>query len=229
MRILHALGFALTTVLMYLGIPLLGWGLGGLQGYFASGPRLAYAVLVGVLALGVGWQALGAPGGIRGGKGRADQLVGRQRVVRIAVVVLMYLALLLLPLADRRQIGSLGDHLVVRWVGVALFAVGMGLVFWSGVALGKLYSGDVTLQEGHRLVTDGPYRYVRHPRYSGAILIGLGLSLTFDSWLGLVGSAAFIAIILFRIRDEEALMGEAFGSEWEAYCERTPRLIPFLY
>jgi protein-S-isoprenylcysteine O-methyltransferase Ste14 len=70
---------------------------------------------------------------------------------------------------------------------------------------------------------------VRHPRYSGAILTAFGLSLTFDSWLGLVGSATFIAIILFRIRDEEALMGEAFGDEWDAYCERTPRLIPFLY
>jgi protein-S-isoprenylcysteine O-methyltransferase Ste14 len=84
----------------------------------------------------------------------------------------------------------------------------MGLVFWSGVALGRLYSGDVTLQEDHCLVTGGPYRYVRHPRYAGAILLAFGLALTLNSWIGLVASVAFIAVILLRIRDEEALMGE---------------------
>ena len=229
MRILRALGFLVTTVAMYLGIPLLGWGLGDLRGFFSLGQRLGYALLVAVLGLAVGWQALASPGGIRGGKGREDKLVARQRVIRIAVILLMYLALLFLPFADRRGIGTLAGHALLRWIGASTFGLGLGIVFWSGVALGKLYSGDVTLQEGHRLVTSGPYRHVRHPRYTGAILIGFGLSLTFNSWIGLVGSGVFIGIVLFRIRDEEALMREAFGQEWDEYCERTPRLIPLLY
>ena len=229
MKFLRVPGFVLTTVVMYLGIPLLGWGLGDLRGFFSRGPRLAYALLVLVLGLAVGWQTLRSPEGIRGGKGRKDKLVSRQTVIRIAVILLLYAGLLFVPYADRRGIGRLYGGPGVRWIGVALFALGMAFVFWSGVALGRLYSGDVTLQEGHRLVTSGPYRLVRHPRYTGGILLGFGLSLLFDSWIGLLASTAFVGIILFRIKDEEALMSEAFGQEWDEYCARTRRLIPFIY
>jgi protein-S-isoprenylcysteine O-methyltransferase Ste14 len=229
MKTLRSLGFLVTTMLMYLGIPLLGWGLGDVRGFFSTGPRLAYALVVLLTGLAVGWQAARSSEGIRGGPGREEKRVSRQSVIRVTVIALLYIALLFLPFADRRGIGTLATSPAVRWIGVVLFGVGIGLVVWSGVALGRLYSGDVTLQEDHHLVTDGPYRYVRHPRYTGAILLAFGLALTFRSWIGLVGSAAFIGIILFRIKDEEALMRKAFDQEWEAYCERTRRLVPFIY
>jgi protein-S-isoprenylcysteine O-methyltransferase Ste14 len=214
---------------MYLGIPLLGWGIGDFQGFFSMGPRLGYALIVLAMASAVGWQAYYSPEGIRGGKGQADKLVPRQRVIRIAVTLLLYLALLLLPFTDRRGISTLSATPLARWFGVGLFGLGLGLVFWSGVALGQLYSGDVTLQDGHYLVTQGPYRWIHHPRYSGAILLGFGLALTFNSWIGLVVSVSFIGVILFRIADEETLMSQEFGPEWELYCQQTRRLIPFLY
>jgi protein-S-isoprenylcysteine O-methyltransferase Ste14 len=228
-RILRSFGYLVSTVLMYLGIPLLGWGLGDLRGFFSMGPRLAYALVVLVAGLAVGWQAVRSPEGIRGGPGREDRRVSRQSVIRVTVILLLYAALFFLPFADRRGVGTLANNPALRWIGVLLFGLGIGLVFWSGVALGRLYSGEVTLQEDHHLVTDGPYRYVRHPRYTGAILLAYGLALTFRSWIGLVGSTGFIGIILFRIRDEETLMREAFGVEWEAYCEQTRRLLPFIY
>jgi protein-S-isoprenylcysteine O-methyltransferase Ste14 len=229
MTILRSPGYFLSTLLMYLGIPLLGWGIGDLPGFFSVGPRLAYALVVLALGLAVAWQALHSPEGIRGGSGRDNKCIARQSVIRIIVTVLMYLALLFLPFADRRGIGTLTRNPTVRWIGVALFSLGIGFVFWSGVALGRLYSGDVTLQEDHRLVTDGPYGWVRHPRYAGAILVAFGLAFTFNSWIGLAASVAFVGIILFRVSDEEALMRQAFGSEWEAYCEHTQRLIPHIY
>jgi protein-S-isoprenylcysteine O-methyltransferase Ste14 len=229
MRILRGLGFLVSTILMYLGIPLLGWGLGGLRGFLSMPQRLAYALTVLALGLAVGWQAVRSPEGIRGGSGREEKRVARQSVIRIAVILLLYFALLFLPFADRRGIGALAGNPWVRWAGVVLFGLGIGLVFWSGIALGRLYSGEVTLQDDHRLVTDGPYRWVRHPRYAGGILLAFGLALTFNSWIGLVASVAFIGIILFRISDEEALMREAFGREWEAYCARTRRLFPLIY
>jgi protein-S-isoprenylcysteine O-methyltransferase Ste14 len=216
-------------MVMYLGIPLLGWGLGDLRGFIASSQRLGYALVVLGLGFAVAWQAFDSPEGIRGGKGREDKLVGRQSVIRIAITLLLFLALLLLPLADRRGIGALSDAPAIRWIGLVLFGLGIGFVFWSGVSLGKLYSGDVTLQDDHHLVTNGPYRWVRHPRYTGSILMGFGLSLTFNSWIGLVASMILIGVVLYRIKDEEALMKEAFGKEWEVYCERTHRLIPFVY
>jgi protein-S-isoprenylcysteine O-methyltransferase Ste14 len=229
MRLLRAFGFFVSTLAMYLAMPLIGWGLGHLPGFFSTTPRLAYALLVLALGLAVGWQTLRSPEGIRSGKGRDDKRVPRQSIIRIIVILMLYAGLLFVPFADRRNIGTLGLGPLIRWIGVLLFGLGSVLVFWSGVALGRLYSGDVTLQEDHRLVTNGPYRWIRHPRYTGGILLASGLSLTFDSWIGLLASLAFIGIVLFRIRDEEALMGEAFGPEWEAYCQRTARLIPFTY
>jgi len=116
-----------------------------------------------------------------------------------------------------------------RWLGVLLAGVGTLFIFWSGVALGRLYSPEVTVQEGHHLVTSGPYRFVRHPRYAGGIALILGMVLVFRSWVGLLVAVAFVAILGLRIRDEEALMRQEFGAEWDAYCRRSWRLIPRVY
>jgi protein-S-isoprenylcysteine O-methyltransferase Ste14 len=228
-RIVRGLGYLISTIVIYLGIPLLGWGIGDLQAFFSMSQRLGYALVVVVVGFAVGWKALDDPVGIRGGTGRRDKLVARQRFIRIAITLLLFVALLFLPFADRQDIGVLTSGPVIRWIGVILFGLGIGLVFWSGVALGRFYSGDVTLQEDHRLITSGPYRFVRHPRYAGAILLSFGLSLTFNSWMGLVASVVFIGIILLRIKDEENLMREEFGHMWEGYCEHTKRLIPLIY
>jgi protein-S-isoprenylcysteine O-methyltransferase Ste14 len=104
----------------------------------------------------------------------------------------------------------------------------MGLIFWSGLALGRLYSPEVTIQKNHRLITDGPYRHIRHPRYLGGMIQGIGLSLLFRSWIGLALTFLFIVIVSFRIKDEEALMSREFGEEWETYCKKSWRLIPFI-
>jgi protein-S-isoprenylcysteine O-methyltransferase Ste14 len=229
MRIFRSVGYAVVTVILYLGLPLAGWGLSDLSGFFGAPHRAAYALIVVGFGLVAGWQSISAPEGLRGGDGLAGRLVFRQRLVRIAVTLLLYAALLGLPFADRRGSGSLPVGPAVRWGGPLLFGLGMALVFWSGIALGRLYSQDVTLQEDHRLVTTGPYRWVRHPRYAGGILIGFGLSLTFGSWYGIIGTVLFIGVIMLRIQDEERLMEDAFGPEWEAYRARTPRLIPFMY
>jgi protein-S-isoprenylcysteine O-methyltransferase Ste14 len=229
MKILRGLGFFITTMLFYLGLPLLGWGLGDLQGFFASAPRMGYALVVLILGLATGYQAIDAPEGIRGSKGQTDKLVTRQSIVRMVVILMLLGGLVVLPLADRRGIGVMGENKIVRWAGVLLFGIGCGLVFWSGLALGKMYSADVTIQDQHHLVTRGPYRHIRHPRYAGAILLGFGAALVFRAWMGIALSVIFIGVILFRIRDEEILMHKEFGEVWKNYCERSWRLVPFIY
>jgi protein-S-isoprenylcysteine O-methyltransferase Ste14 len=229
MKYLRAVAFMLITVLIYLGVPLLGWGITDLPGFLSATPRLLYAALVIAFGLAVGVQAVDAPEGIRGSRGDERKLVGRQHIVRRVVVLALYVSLAFLPFADRRAIGVLGDAALLRWIGLILAALGLGLVFWSGVALGRMYSQEVTIQEGHRLVTDGPYRFVRHPRYAGVIGMAVGLSLLFRSWIGLAVVAPLVAVLLFRIRDEEALMHREFGPEWEAYCRRSWRLAPLVF
>lgn len=226
MKILRGIGFLITTLIMYLGIPIIAWGITDIAGFFSRPQRAVYAVIVCILGCGVGIQAVQSPEGIRGGKGQKERLVPRQRIIRNLTILLLYIALVYLPFADRHQITPLSPHQFFRWVGVSLFGIGIGLVYWSGVSLGKLYSADVTLQHDHQLITTGAYSYIRHPRYTGALLSAFGMSLTFNSWFGLILSLCFIGVILFRIKDEEALMHQAFGDAYQAYAERTGALIP---
>lgn len=229
MKYLRALWFFLGTLGIYLVPVLIGWGLDDLEGFFSSYPRLGYAVLVVVLGLAAGYQAVDAPEGLRGGKGEAGKRLSRQTIVKVAVILLMYGVLVFLPFADRRDLGVMFESQAARWPGLAIGGLGFFLIFWSGFALGRFYSADVTIQKEHRLVTAGPYRRIRHPRYLGALLVAIGLVILFRSWIGLAVSVLFLGILLFRIQDEEIVLHQEFGQEWEVYCKRSWRLIPYLY
>jgi protein-S-isoprenylcysteine O-methyltransferase Ste14 len=229
MNAARGLGYMLATIIIYLGVPLVGWGAADLEGFFDHPGRAAYAVVVATFGLAVGIQGLTSPQGIRGGREQRDKRVTRQHAVRLIMVAILYGGLFSLAYADRRGILVMGDVPAARWAGLLLSALGCGMVFWSGVSLGAQYSQEVTLQEAHRLVTVGAYRFIRHPRYLGVALLALGLSLLFRSWPGLALCPAILAILLFRIHDEERLMRAAFGADWEAYAQRSWRLIPYLY
>jgi protein-S-isoprenylcysteine O-methyltransferase Ste14 len=229
MKYVRAVLFCLYTLILYLGLPLLGWGLDDLRGFFAFYPRLEYAAVVVGFGLVVGYQAIDSPEGIRGGQGQTGKLVLRQHVVRIAMTLLLFAALVFMPFADRRGLGVMPASLALRWLGLAFSALGYALIFWSGVALGRMYSAEVTVQVDHQLVTTGPYRMIRHPRYLGVMLVAIGLSLLFRAWIGLGLSVLVLVVLLDRIRDEEALMRQEFGEAWDAYCVRSWRLVPYVY
>ncbi len=176
-----------------------------------------------------GYMVLRSEGLGNRGKGLEDKFVPRQRIVRILVTGMLFCALVFVPFADRRGIGVMVGDPVMRWTGLVLTTLGMGLIFWLELALGRLYSPEVTLQKDHRLVTDGPYCYIRHLCYLGGMLQGIGLSLLFRSWIGLVLTFVFVVIVLFRIKDEEALMSREFGETWKSYCKKSWRLMPLIF
>lgn len=229
MKILRGSSVFIYMLVLYVGLPLFGWGFDDLSGFF-SYPQLAgYAVSIAAFGVLVALM-IQRPGGAGShGKGQPDKFVVRQRVVRIAVSLLLFCGLVFVPLTGRRGLWVLPDEPVLRWLGLLFGSLGMGLILWSGFALGRLYSPDVTLQKDHHLITGGPYRWVRHPRYLGGILQGAGLSLLFCSWFGLILAAGFTLIILFRIHDEEIMMRREFGDAWLEYCRKTRRLIPYIY
>jgi protein-S-isoprenylcysteine O-methyltransferase Ste14 len=78
-------------------------------------------------------------------------------------------------------------------------------------------------------VTDGIYRVIRHPSYLGLLVSSFGSALAFRSGVGLLLAALMLVPLIGRIRAEEALLREQFGSDYEAYCARTSRLVPGLY
>jgi protein-S-isoprenylcysteine O-methyltransferase Ste14 len=117
----------------------------------------------------------------------------------------------------------------VRWFGAWVFIVGGALRLWPVFVLGKRFSGLVAIQPGHSLVTEGIYRRLRNPSYLGMLVIAVGWALVFRSGVGLLLAALTVIPLIARIHAEEALLRAQFGSEYEAYCSRSWRLIPGVY
>ena len=229
MKYLRAFLYSLIPVIPLLGLPLLGWGMDDPRGFLFNYPRLGYVVIVAALGLANLYQAIEAPEVSNLSKGEENKRVRRQSVLLVVVVLLLFGTLFFLPFADRRSIGVIMAGQGIRWLGLVLCGLGFALAFWSRLALGRMYSGEVTIQKGHQLITTGPYRYIRHPVYLGIVCTALGLSLLFRSWIGLAVMMPIVVGLLFRIKDEEVVLHKEFGQEWEAYYKQSWRFIPYLY
>lgn len=115
------------------------------------------------------------------------------------------------------------------WV-LLLMAASVALVYWAIRALGKQWSYRAQLVEGHRLVTEGPYRMVRNPIYSGLLGMLVANGVAWSRWEALVAAiAVYLAGTAIRVRSEEALLRGAFGAEFEEYARRVPAVIPWLW
>ncbi|HKE58980.1 MAG TPA: isoprenylcysteine carboxylmethyltransferase family protein [Pyrinomonadaceae bacterium] len=122
----------------------------------------------------------------------------------------------------------------VAWligIGTILLAVSSVAVTMSAVrTLGKEWSLTARVVEGHRLATKGPYAWVRHPIYTGMFGMLLATALAMSSWFVIpLAAILFIAGTTIRIRHEEKLLRESFGSEFDAYAARVSALIPGIY
>lgn len=145
-------------------------------------------------------------------------------------------ALLVLPLAAaplgafgaRRALYTLPWANTVSWCGVALVAAGLSLRIAAMARLGRRFSPLVALQKGHTLETGGPYAFVRHPGYLGALLACLGAAIAFGSGLALPLPALMLLAQLARVRREERLLAVRFSDEWARYAGRTGSLLPRL-
>jgi protein-S-isoprenylcysteine O-methyltransferase len=114
--------------------------------------------------------------------------------------------------------------------GLALIAAGIGLRAWSMVTLERFFQSRITVQPGHRVVTGGPYRYLRHPSYSGTALVLTGIALACDDVWGLLAVAVLAGIgLVVRIRAEERQLTQALGAEYERFAAGRKRLIPWVW
>jgi len=114
--------------------------------------------------------------------------------------------------------------------GFLLFLSGLILRWYSIGFLGRYFTVDVSISAEHKLIDSGPYRHIRHPTYTGALLAFLGLGFCFGNWLSILFlTVPIIAAFLWRIRLEERALTDALGENYRAYAGRTKRLIPFVY
>ena len=114
------------------------------------------------------------------------------------------------------------------WIGAALTAAGIAFAIWARVTLAGNWSGSVTLKDAHELVVEGPYRWVRHPIYTGLLLALLGWALAVGEWRGLLAVAIAAMAFWRKLKREEALMRAEFGAAYADYAQRVPALVPFL-
>ena len=229
MKILRAIYVFSFVLIVYLGFCLVGWGLSDHAGFFASPARMGYALVVTGFALLCGIQSYHSLAGIQDGKEETGQRIKRQTLIGGILVLFLFIGLVLIPFSSKRNWFVFPEITWLGWAGVLLCGIGYWLVFWSGLSLGRQYSAEVTLQQDHQLITKGPYRSIRHPRYLGLLLISFGFSLIFYSWLGFLFTAIAKILILSRIHDEEQLLHEHFGKRWEEYCHKSWRLVPFIF
>lgn len=118
-------------------------------------------------------------------------------------------------------------------VAVLTMIVAIGSVWFVSTAirtLGQQWSLAARLVEGHKLVTEGPYRIVRNPIYTGMFGMLLATGLAISYWIGLLSAIVVYAIgTVIRVHSEEKLLREAFGAEFEAYARRVRAVVPFLF
>ena len=120
-----------------------------------------------------------------------------------------------------------------QWIlvlGIAMMAVGLAIRWYSIIYLGRFFTVNVAIAQDHQLIDTGPYRRVRHPSYTGALLAFIGLGVCMQNWLSLLILAVGpTAAFIHRIHIEEAALAGAFGERYLDYMLRTQRLIPGVY
>jgi protein-S-isoprenylcysteine O-methyltransferase Ste14 len=112
------------------------------------------------------------------------------------------------------------------WIGLALTFGGLAGTVWARLRLGTNWSGSVQVKADHALVRIGPYRWVRHPIYTGLLAALLGTAIALDQWLGLLAFVIVLPGLFYKLRLEERWMIETFGDEYRDYRKHSKALIP---
>lgn len=115
-------------------------------------------------------------------------------------------------------------------LSVALMISGTIIRLFAIRVLGKYFTATVQIQNSHRIIENGPYKYLRHPSYTGAYLAMIGSSLILESLIGfLILGIGMLVVYHFRISAEEKALENKFKNEYTLYCSRTWRMLPLVY
>ena len=114
------------------------------------------------------------------------------------------------------------------WTGVIILAAGLAFMVWARIFLGHNWSATVTIKHDHELIRGGPYRFVRHPIYTGAMIAIIGTWVAHGQWRGLLGLLIVFAALWRKLRIEERWLSETFGERYAKYRSEVAALIPFV-
>lgn len=115
---------------------------------------------------------------------------------------------------------------VFQGIGLSLDVIAVAWLMWADTHLARHFRCAMSRRG---VMQDGPFHYVRHPRYAGVLAIRVAMALVFASVVGWLLAFVWLLVLLRRIRLEERHLQTLFGGEYAAYSRRTPRLIPGIY
>ncbi len=153
--------------------------------------------------------------------------VRRDRGSKILILFTVWVSTTVALAFGYAGIGALPDW--VFYPGIVLMLLGVLVRQWAIAVLGRFFSTSVRIVEDHRVVEKGPYRLVRHPSYTGLLILFVGLALAVQSAGALLVLLGFFTVSFgYRIRVEEKALLSELGDSYASYMKRTKRLIPYL-
>ena len=162
-------------------------------------------------------------------KGAAEAKSSESRSSRAFHVFLANVAVLLV-IAPIRGLGRfLPASFLSMAAGIVVEVPGLFLAIWARRALGRNWSGEISIKFEHELIRSGPYQWLRHPIYTGLLAMYVGGALITGEWLAVVGVAMAVLAYWRKIRLEEANLKVAFGAEYDSYRGDTWTMIPGLF
>ncbi len=160
----------------------------------------------------------------RGGDAIKRNDNGSALLIRVLVYVSVFIAILLAI----KNIATLPGW--VFYPGIVLMIAGIFVRQWSIFILGRFFTQVVSVQKSQKVVNNGPYRFIRHPAYSGMLLTMIGIGLALQSWGGVLVILVMSGIAFgYRIHVEEKFLVSELGDDYVRYMKRTKRLIPFVF
>lgn len=139
-------------------------------------------------------------------------------------VALSLLLPLLLPTA------AIFSQLAAFFAGIVLVCLGAAWRWYAILTLGRYFTATIMIQTEQPVVQHGPYKLVRHPSYSGVLLVILGFGFMIGNWISLITIFTSLFVpLLYRIAVEEHELLQHLGADYQEYMKRTKRLIPFVF
>jgi len=193
---------------------------------------------IAIVLLGLSWLVFGVVWllGARGAKQSRNPLPQGRRWL-FAVLVVAGLAAVLSRFAGLTGQGRATGFIAPLWsfspglaaVAVILSWLGLAIAVWARVTLGRNWSAIPELKQGHELVTGGPYAVVRHPIYTGLLLMFAGVAVLWATPAGLFLLLVVVIGIQLKLSREETLLAGEFPDQWPAYRARTRRVLPLIW
>ena len=220
-RIWSALGQSLRVGFIFLGLPLIAWGMDASSAFFANPARICFACAVGLQAALSAWLLYSSP---------PRQPAAHLYNISHLHANLFEAILIVSAFGDRRNLVIWGESAVLRWVGVGIYLCGLALSVWSNVTwVRHLRSAGAAAAKDPVLLFEGPFKWIRYPSMVYLFVYTAGAATLFRSWIGLVLLLPLIGAIVNRVNNLDRMYAEQYKKIWPLRRHTSKRLIPYLY